>query len=717
MNPMYPDMFERPRSDNEKKPGPLRRAIRLVGRVVLGGSNYTDIPDELAIYSELRMYEGVARKAVEEFGEGQTGSGVGPPPIESQRSAVSGGGAVESIGYADLAPDTVAEEQVKGGGITMSSPTVGGDAVGGDASALPVPVSIRDRGNLTDGLDTVLSKDGYPKEPGTLVGFTGVRIRNTAKNSESLGARAAADQDPPAPDLAEAIEAAARSSYFLEPLSHPADRRRSNMAHEHRYARLLSVRNAGGFPPNPLGDPNFDIYSEDTRARSRQLMLPGERHRELTPLLAARYRSESTREDMMHAFDEAARQNTRELIAKVRSGERLDYDVIVKGGGEYAAATVQHMRELAPDLRILVVEMTDELGGQFGSYGPFPAFRKNSRSRPGRRLLPYIPRTKGDINSHGPYGLFCTPDLDDGIYAPNTVRGDLNKMSVYMAATDVMVGTRQDSYLKLRNGRFNVALQSRDEQGEVDFDATTSVIIDARGLRQRSAISTPQGDSVKTRKNGYYTTADAYRHFGGKYTPEGAVHDPMAAFDNKVVEIDAFADGGKTLAELLVRAMTSETYGPRRRQGPRQINIVNAPGKYRDDIVATLRSRYSGSFPQSFAKSRGDPGGLLVPYMGKAVEQWFVNGEWQTRLEGGYLLPADVKFDTTNNLSKFDPDDTPGVLSVSPAFQRTVPPEVRELCDALLIGDNVDALWYNVPGALAQAEEGIAIVRAMQNGV
>lgn len=513
-------------------------------------------------------------------------------------------------------------------------------------------------------------------------------------------------------DVASAVLTAIQSPYFVDPLIQGVEYESSRKAQLHRRRRFNDFILRGEIPRLNTQDQDGQIQFENIRKNNMKLAPDGELHRDLAIPLALSYRDPQQREKLMEAFDDAARRNTRELLQRVKAGEELDYDIFIKGGGEYAAAAAQHIRELAPELKIFVADKADHMGGQFASYGPRPSFRMNSRVRVGGRYEPYVPRTSGDINSQGPYAILSLSDLQDDIYADNTVRGDMTKMAVTIAANDVAIHTEVGEQVKQRDGRFSVPMQTRFEGEELEYNVNASVVIDARGIRQKSALSNVQGLDEAIADGNYYTTAGIYRLFGGRHTAPGKVHDPMAALDGKIVEVDAFADGGKTVAELLVRALPSVTYGPRRREGPRGIKLTNAPGLTRDEIVATLRSRYSGSFPQFLPKSESDPGGLIDPYLRKVASQVYREGKWTTRLFGGIELYTDVKIDTTSEAIKLDPDDTPGVLSLGPAFYRKVPSEVSELLDALRVGDNTDALWFNIPGALIDSEVGIEIARA-----
>lgn len=514
-------------------------------------------------------------------------------------------------------------------------------------------------------------------------------------------------------DLSSAVRAAVESPYFNDPLEAESNYQDSVSAFRHRLERYRFVSN-GNVPKPKMDSPESGILFENIIENNKKLAPYGGLHRNLAIPLALRYRNPQERERLMQDFDDAARRNTRDVIDRVESGELLDYDIFIRGGGEYAAVAAQHIRELAPELKIFVADQNDHMGGQFADYGPRPALKMNSRVRVGGRYEPYVPRTDGDINSQGPYAILSLSDLQDDTYASNTVRGDMTKMAVTLAADDVAICTRAGEQTKRRDGRFDVPLQTRFEGEELEYNVRASVVIDARGIRQESALINVLGLDDAISDGRYYTTAELYRLFGGKYTAPGAMHDPMAAFDGKIVELDGFGDGAKTAAELLIRALPIETYGPRRREGPKGIRWVNAPGLTRDEIVAFLRSRYSGSFPQFLPKSYGDPGGILLPFIGKAVSQTYRNGTWRTLLTDGSNQSADIKIDTTNKAGKLDPDDMPGVLSLGPAFTRYIPSEPKELLDALRVSDNTDALWLRVPAALADTEEGIRIARAVR---
>ncbi len=519
--------------------------------------------------------------------------------------------------------------------------------------------------------------------------------------------------DDQSPDLTSAVLTALASPYFNDPLKAESNYQDTTRAYLHRLDRYRFISN-GNVPTPKMDGPESGILYENIIENNRELAPDGWLHRNLAIPLALRYRNPLERERLMRDFDDAARRDTRDVIDRVKSGKTLDYDIFIRGAGEYAAVAAQHIRELAPELKIFVADQNDHTGGQFADHGPRPALRMNSRVRVGGRYEPYVPRTEGDINSQGPFAILSLSDLQDDTYATNNVRGDMTKMAVTIAADDVAICTRAGDQIKRRDGRFDVPLQTRFEGEELEYNVRASVVIDARGIRQESALINVLGLDAAIADGRYYTTAELYHLFGGKYTAPGAAHDPMAAFDGKIVELDGFGDSAQTAAELLIRALPIETYGPRRREGPKGIRWVNAPGLTRDEIVAFLRSRYSGSFPQFLPKSNGDPGGLLLPFIGKAVSQTYRNGTWRTLLTDGSNLSADVKIDTTNKAGKLEPDDMPGVLSLGPAFTRYIPSEPKELLDALRVGENTDALWLGVPAALIDSEEGIRIARTFR---
>ena len=142
------------------------------------------------------------------------------------------------------------------------------------------------------------------------------------------------EREPAPKDLAAAVIAAFQSPYFNEPLTARVDYRRSRKAREHRLRKYKSV--VGSDDPFILSqqDGNSQIIAENIVANNKKLAMRGEQHRGLAVLLAMRYRDPNKRAKLMEKFDEAARNNTREIVRRVKAGEELDYDIVIRGGGE-----------------------------------------------------------------------------------------------------------------------------------------------------------------------------------------------------------------------------------------------------------------------------------------------------------------------------------------------------------------------------------------------
>ncbi|HSW37185.1 MAG TPA: FAD-dependent oxidoreductase [Candidatus Saccharimonadales bacterium] len=370
---------------------------------------------------------------------------------------------------------------------------------------------------------------------------------------------------------------------------------------------------------------------------------PGEQHRALAPFLAAILTDPERRPAFMAALDAAATETSAALRREAAdNGGKLSADVVIVGAGIQGTAMAAELRAQMPGARIIMVDSSDKLGGQFRSYGSKPVFYINSRNhRPEDIAAAALPGSSGNLNTLGRHAPLQVTDYSFETYPTNVDLGVAAAANAFLSAEPFL---EADLELVEESGQnFMVTIQDQQDGSQKRIKAKQVVI--ASGLGKRESVLESNGSTVLTAEEFLSIFGDADNNL------------PMQRFKDKTIAIVGGGDTGRVCAELLTRLGPPEAYGRSSVQmgGPKQILWFGVDFADRKEFCAKNRSRYQRLQPfiSSEATSNSEAGLSIVPVpekvesvreLDKEVQIVIAN---QTRYNGSMVFYADIVIDTT----------------------------------------------------------------------
>lgn len=355
-----------------------------------------------------------------------------------------------------------------------------------------------------------------------------------------------------------------------------------------------------------MGDSNYTESPFFTQESTRSIMdgtqFDGEEHRKITPYVQDAWEKGVGGKDLLGYIDTRVRTNSTEILSTLNN-----YDVAIIGSGPHGTAVAAYLAEKRPELSVVIIESRPQLGGMWRSYGPKPVFQMNSRVRRADRRLPPLPRTPANINPLGMYAPVELSDIPTGAYAWNTEMGAVCTINAFLSAdtlVDATVSLVEPDYNEpLIAGSYPRIMTLETAGGSKRLRA--KIVVDARGLRRRSAIGAFSPESLP---DGFFNTDTFYTHF--------ATHpNPLERFHGQRVAVIGRGDGGLTVLEALIGNLPASTYGHGGvgRMRPSQVDWYGAASAQVTEIEACLRSRYKNGIVQSLKRDGNDECGLIKP--------------------------------------------------------------------------------------------------------
>lgn len=439
-----------------------------------------------------------------------------------------------------------------------------------------------------------------------------------------------------------------------------------------------------------------------------------EKHRILTPRLQEIFGRQPLRIEFMGGIDDKCAEDTVSLTESALAGEQLEYDVVIVGSGPHGALAATEIREKTPNAKILIIDKSPRLGGQFRQYGDQPAFFMNSRVRRASRAISPIPRTPGDINPMGDFAPLQLSDVVRRIYADNTQIGDITAINAFLSANSTLIGT------EVRE----IKRRTEDDVKEVvvensigTFTLNAKYVIEATGVSQKSSINNKETRATHVSDPSYWQTADIYQLFGST-KEEG--ENALEPFDGKRVALIGGGDSALTTLEAMLGVLPEGSYGMYGpgRLSPKNIVWLGAPAKTAAEIDNCLRSRYKNGIIQALPKTELDNGSIIQPIDQRVIGCVKDNeGNWVIYCTDGSRFVADVLIDCTNDKNgqsvKLQKDGSirlnlqgyGGIYQVGPGSSFDLSRSTQALVRQLGIGENTVALWARAPETAKIARE------------
>lgn len=495
----------------------------------------------------------------------------------------------------------------------------------------------------------------------------------------------------------------------------PIDRERYIEAQAYRRRKLRSGalgELVDSIPTDPVLRQSIRPFLENRDTLRKGTARPGETHRDLAALFGGLMTgSEELRTRTMEALDATATEESDKLKAEARErGGTLEADVVIVGAGIHGSIMAAKIRAEKPDARIITVDKSSVLGGQFRKYGQRPVFYINSRNhRPQDNEVPSLPDGDGNLNPFGSSAPLHVTDIASETYPTNLELGNTAAINQYLSS-DTMLGA---SVLFVDSESKTVSVVAQDSEDFEQIDISAQAIVMATGLGERRLeIDTPVN---------VWTAERLLGHFGNPDEPF-----PMKEFAGKSVAIVGGGDTGRVCAELFSRLAPSGAYGQSVTQlgGPKSVEWFGTDFDDRDEFCATNRPRYQrlasfinqgGRFKDSFT-IRANKGRAVEIYPGIFGDTLRIKDD--TGLDrGGYEIVIDARTlpDTVEGayrvlgISKsFDPtydevrgervqvgQSMPGnIYLVGPAAQNSLSrDEQRRFADG--IRENTASIWAN----------------------
>ncbi len=368
---------------------------------------------------------------------------------------------------------------------------------------------------------------------------------------------------------------------FISPALDPQVSNREKYAKARKYRRERLHAGALGeliesIPSDPELRTSIKPFLANRSALMRGTADNGETHRDLAALFGGLMTgSEELRTRTMEALDATATEESDKLKAEAREqGGKLEADVVIVGAGIHGSILASKVRAERPDARIITIDKSAVLGGQFRKYGQRPVFYINSRNhRPQDNDVPGLPSGSGNLNPFGSSAPLHITDIAAETYPTNLELGNSAAINQYLSG-ETMLGAEVIS-ISPQEKKVVVV----DESGE-EYEISGKTIAMATGLGERSQGGTPDN---------MWTAEQLLSHFANSDEPF-----PMEKFAGKRVAIIGGGDTGRVCAELFARLAPASAYGRSVTQlgGPDFVRWLGTEFADREEFCDTNRPRY-----------------------------------------------------------------------------------------------------------------------------
>ena len=319
-------------------------------------------------------------------------------------------------------------------------------------------------------------------------------------------------------------------------------------------------------------------------------------HRALSPFLTGIMNHDKFRTSFMAALDQTATAESDALKEQARDG--IQVDVLIVGAGAQGSVAAARLRADNPELSIISVDESAQLGGQFRSYGSRPTFRINSRAHradnnSGEAALP---GGEKNLNPFSEVSVMQLPDVTTETYPTNTDMGDTIAVNQFFSGP-VMLGVKFSSSQRA-NGFETAELNDVDTNAKYYVKARKIIVLTGSGGREKSSNS-----------ENVWSVEQLLSYFGND-----ANKFPMDAFIGKSVAVIGGGDSGRIAVELLTRLGPKDAYANSVAQlgGPESIAWYGVNFESREEFCATNRSRYEQI--RAFIANPDEPDTAARPY-------------------------------------------------------------------------------------------------------
>jgi hypothetical protein len=285
----------------------------------------------------------------------------------------------------------------------------------------------------------------------------------------------------------------------------------------------------------------FENRAQDFAERTTR---PGQRHRDLTPTIAAVMSEPEVRKRAQGALRATVVEGSDNLKQEAKENGEIVTDVAILGGGVHGAIIAAEILATDPSKRVVIVDNHSQLGGQFNGYGTRPVFKINSRDRAQDLDELGLPGRLGNLNSFGDRAPVQLGDITCEAYADNLGLGNAAEWNGFLSAC-AMVDTEA---MRIK-GAFDpyspyVRLQTADTITGDELQIASRYLIVAGGIGER------------TKQAGVLSAVDFLSRFG-----DANNKFPLDEFKDKRIALIGGGDNARVCAMMLAGLGPKEAYG------------------------------------------------------------------------------------------------------------------------------------------------------------
>jgi|GEM_PF-2654679 len=341
-------------------------------------------------------------------------------------------------------------------------------------------------------------------------------------------------------------------SVTFQPKTAPRNLTLAEIRQENEALSLRTFRMNSGELGRTLADMRRDpdivdlIETFENRAQdfSERTARPGQRHRALTPTIAAVMSEPEVEKRTQGALRATVVEGSNNLKREAKEKGEVVTDVAILGGGVHGAIIAAEILATDPSKRVVIVDNHSQLGGQFNGYGTRPVFKINSRDRAQDLDELGLPGRLGNLNSFGDRAPVQLGDLTCEAYADNLGLGKAAEWNAFLSAQAMI-----DAEALRIKGAFDpyspyVRLLTADTVTGDELQIASKYLIVAGGIGERP------------KQAGVLSAVDFLSRFG-----DANNKFPMDEFKNKRIALIGGGDNARVCAMMLAGLGPKEAYG------------------------------------------------------------------------------------------------------------------------------------------------------------
>jgi hypothetical protein len=236
-------------------------------------------------------------------------------------------------------------------------------------------------------------------------------------------------------------------------------------------------------------DPDLHEEYESVVARRdefKNIQKEGEKHRDYTGMLSAIMLSPRLRALLEPVFENSTQEYSDQIKSRIENGQENYIEEVVIGSGVYGQILASTRQMYFPENPALTIEASHHTGGQFAEYGG-DAFQLNSRTRPEKRDMPYLPGTEQTLNTFEEHAVIQPSDIESLSYPYQSTVADTARMNFFVTGRAIVDAELQKVRKNNEGGLGKYILEVYDKDTEKIIEVKTDRIYFSSGLGEEKA--------------------------------------------------------------------------------------------------------------------------------------------------------------------------------------------------------------------------------------